>query len=154
MVNFLKGFVFEYTFSFCFYKVFDVFCCLIIIKNKKNEIRKDLQIRSVLIWIKWFAIHTPKFRSESNELWIHSEVPSWIMIRDPSIQTKSCSADRESFLLSNEPALKFRSKSNDSRYTIWSPDLNNDSGTIRSCGTDHKSFISPNDLWTRSEVPI
>ncbi len=73
----------------------------------------------VQIWIKRFAIHTPRSRSESNDsqstLWSpdlsqtirnpHSEVPIWI----------------KWFAIH---ALKSRSESNDLRYMLQSPDLN------------------------------
>ncbi len=128
---------------------------------------KDLRTRSqVPIWIKWFTIPAPKFRSESNDSrsllqssdlnqMIHdpcSKVPIWIkwlwiklflihadlnqMIYDPSFQigTRVYHLFRKWFtnpLLSSNInwkvctlVLKFQSESNDSRYALRSPDVN------------------------------
>ncbi len=92
-VNFLKGFVFVYTFlSFYNFRPTALMVWCFVRFNKKKSEKKDSRIHSkVLIWIKWFVnplrspdlnqmIHepTPKSWSESNDSWTHSEVLIWI----------------------------------------------------------------------------
>ncbi len=119
--------------------------------------QKIVNLLEVPIWIKWFTLRDLKSRSESN----YSQYAIW----SPDLNQKICESARSPnlnqmihitrlevpiwikwFTLRD---LKSQSESNDSRYAIWSPDLNQ-----KICESARSPNLNQMIHITRFEVPI